>query len=351
MKDIQSFLLRLVVLCLPLIFVYPSYAADHLHAFIYHRFGDSRYPSTNVSLAEFSAQMRFLKENGYRVISALEACAYLKRREPLPSKTVILTVDDAYDTFKSGAMPILRQYGYPVTLFVNTACVGGAGYLNWDELRQLAAEGVEIGNHTASHTSLTARRASESDVQYRARLHSALDSAQKALQRELGLTPRLFAYPYGEFSRETLKIVEEFGFLAAFGQHSGVIGMQDNLFSLPRTPLTGSFATTGQMQQKLALRPMPVRIVAPEDTLITTENPPILTLEVLDPQFDLRRLRLFVNGQPGGSVRIDPQHANRIRVRGDSVLGQGRSKYVLTAPGRERGTFYGLTQFWLNRRS
>lgn len=330
-------------------FVPPVIAADYFHVFVYHRFGDNRYPSTNISLEVFSAQMRYLHEHGYQVMRAGEAVTLLREKKSLPPKTVVLTVDDAYTTFKSGAMPILRQYGFPVTLFVNTDSVGSKDYLDWNELRQLTKEGVEIGNHTATHRSLTDQFAKESTTSYRQRLHTDLDRAQQVLIRELAITPQLFAYPYGEYSLLTQQVVAEYGFVAAFAQHSGVIGVADPLFALARTPLTGSYGTLGQMQQKLALRPLPVKILTPADTLLDKENPPTLILEVLDPQLDLNSLRLFINGQPGGTVQQDPQQARRIIVRGGKALGAGRSKYILTAPGRDPGTFYGYTQFWLNR--
>jgi peptidoglycan/xylan/chitin deacetylase (PgdA/CDA1 family) len=331
------------------VYVPPVFAADFFHVFVYHRFGDNRYPSTNISLEDFSAQMRYLREHGYQVLRAGEVVTLLREKKPIPPKTVVLTVDDAYTTFKSGALPILRQYGFPVTLFVNTDSVGSKDYLDWNELRQLAKEGVEIGNHTATHRSLTDQFPKESTASYQERLHADLDRAQQLLIRELDSPPQLFAYPYGEFSLLTQQIVAEYGFVGAFAQHSGVIGGADPLFALARTPLTGSYGTLGQMQQKLALRPLPVKIIAPADTLLDKENPPTLILEVLDPQLDLNSLRLFINGQPGGTVQRDPQQARRIIVRGDKALKAGRSKYILTAPGREPGTFYGYTQFWLNR--
>lgn len=344
-------LLRIPLLSLLIILLLapPILAADHLHVFIYHRFGDNRYPSTNISLADFSAQMRYLHDHGYRVLRAGEVITLLREKKALPPKSVVLTVDDAYTTFKSGAMPILRRYGFPVTLFVNTDSVGTKGYLDWNELRQLTKEGVEIGNHTATHRSLAEQFTGESNSGYRQRIHADLDRAQQALTLELGVVPQLFAYPYGEYSLLTRQIVEEYGFLAAFAQHSGVIGVNDHLFALARTPLTGSYATLAQMQQKLALRPLPVRIITPTDSLIMKEDPPTLTLDILDPQLDLKSLRLFVNGQPGGIVQLDPQHARRIIVRSSKALGEGRSRYILTAPGRETGTFYGYTQFWLKR--
>lgn len=335
--------------CLFFFFIPPAVAADHLHSFLYHRFGDNRYPSTNISLADLSAQMHYLRDHGYQVMRASDVVELLRLQKPLPSKTVVLTVDDAYSSFKSGAMPIFRQFGYPVTLFVNTDSVGSKDYLGWHELRQLAKEGVEIGNHTATHRSLAVQLPHESDTAYRQRVLADLDRAQQAFIRELGSAPQLFAYPYGEYTQMTQKLVEDFGFKAAFAQHSGVTGMGDSLFTLVRTPLAGSFGTLEQMRQKLALRPLSVRRVSPVDTLIIDENPPTLILDILDPQIDLKRMRLFVNGQPGGIVQGDPRHERRVVVRSSKALGEGRSRYILSVPGKEAGTYYSYSQFWLKR--
>lgn len=325
----------------------PVFAADHLHFFLYHRFGDNRYPSTNISLKDFSEQMRYLHDHDYQVLRGGDAVSLLRQGKPLPPKAVVLMVDDAYSSFKSGAMPILRQYGYPVTLFVNTGKVGTKDSLDWSELRQLVKEGVEIGNHTATHRSLAVQLPQESPSTYRQRLRTDLDRAQQVLTRELGIAPQLFAYPYGEYSQMTQKFVEDYGFLAAFAQHSGVVGRTDPLFALPRSPLAGRFGTLDQMQQKLALRPLSVRIIAPDDIFIGKENPPSLILEILDPQLDPKSLRLFVNGQPGGIIERDLQGGRQIIVRGNNKLVKGRSRYIITAPGREAGTFYAYTQFWL----
>ena len=63
-----------------------------------------------------------------------------------------ITVDDAFRSFLTGAVPLLREYGYPATLFVNSGEMDGPDYLSWEELRRLAQGGsIEIGNHSAAH--------------------------------------------------------------------------------------------------------------------------------------------------------------------------------------------------------
>ena len=138
-------------------------APDEANIFIYHRFGDARYPSTNIDLQVFAQQLDWLKQQGRPVLSLGEVVRRLRAHEPLPAGCVVLTVDDAYRSFLDGAMPLLRRFGYPVTLFVNSDAVGAGGYLTWDELRKLAAEGVEIGNHSASHAYLLEHLPGESE--------------------------------------------------------------------------------------------------------------------------------------------------------------------------------------------
>ena len=101
-------------------------------------------------------------------------------------------------------MPLLRRYGYPVTLFVSTGTVGSPGYLTWGQLRSLAGEGVAIGNHTESHAFLLNRVAEEDDRKWRQRVLREISEAQKKLEEEVGEAPVLFAYPYGEYSPEVI---------------------------------------------------------------------------------------------------------------------------------------------------
>lgn len=338
--------LLLASLALPEVAV-ASGARQEAHAFIYHRFGDSRYPSTNIPLDQFEAQLRHLKATGSTVLPLGEVVRHLLAGIPLPPRTVTLTVDDAYTTFLDGAMPLLRRYGFPVTLFVSTDSVGRAGYLSWEQLRGLVAEGVEIGNHGASHVYLLDRRRGETSVAWQQRIKDDILRCQQALQRKLGIAPQLFAYPFGEYSRELQQIVREFGFVAAAGQQSGIIGEYADHFALPRFPMGGSYATVAEMKSKLALHPLPVRMIEPLETLLGDDNPPELVFEIVGDGIDVRQLRCFVNGQPTGIVRPDGQRPGRFRVRAAAPLAGRRDKYTLSAPGLQRGEWYWFTRLWV----
>ncbi|PLY12648.1 MAG: chitin deacetylase, partial [Desulfuromonas sp.] len=120
-----------------------SASASQGSIFVYHRFGDARYPSTNIELKVFAAQLDYLIEQRIPVLPLSQVVTRLRRGAELPERYVVLTVDDGYASFLSGAMPLLRQRQLPVTLFVSSRSVGARGYLDWEQLRILQREGVE----------------------------------------------------------------------------------------------------------------------------------------------------------------------------------------------------------------
>lgn len=321
-------------------------AADHATVFIYHRFGDSRYPSTNTSLADFRAHLDTLKAGGYAVLPLAEIVEHLRRGTPLPERCVAITVDDAFRSFLRGAMPLLREYDYPATLFVNSGEMDGPDYLTWEELRRLAKDNIEIGNHSAAHDYLLDRRPGESQAAWRQRAVNSIRRAQEELTARLGRAPRLFAYPYGEFSRELIDVVRELGFVAAVGQQSGVVGRGQELFALPRFPAAGSYGPVKEFRDRLRFRDLPLQVQSPQDTLIVGVNPPVWRIKLDPAVVNLRTLRCYVPGQsPARVVTVDAA-AGIYEVRAALPLSGRRSKYTLTATDRQENWMW-FSQLWV----
>lgn len=321
-------------------------AADHATVFIYHRFGDSRYPSTNTGLADFRAHLELLRSGRYAVLPLADIVQRLRAGEPLPERCVAITVDDAFRSFLRGAMPLLREYGYPVTLFVNSGEMDGPDYLSWDELRRLAAEGVEIGNHSAAHGYLLDSRPGESRAAWRQRVKGEIQRAQQELIARTGRTPRLFAYPYGEFSRELIDVVRELGFLAAVGQQSGVMGRGQDLYALPRFPAGGSYGAVAEFRDRLRFKALPLTTVAPADSLVESVNPPVWRVKIDTAVIDPRTLRCYVSGQTPATVTPLDSAAGLYQIRAGRTLAGRRNKYTLTATDRQ-GEWYWYSQLWV----
>lgn len=320
--------------------------AGQANVFIYHRFGDDRYPSTNISLENFRAHLNTLKQKNIKVTTLGALVDLLQSGKPLPEHYAVLTVDDGYESFLSGAMPLLREFGYPVTLFVNTNAVGGRGYLGWPELASLVKEGVELGNHTASHPHMTDLLPGESRLAWKERLRTDLERSEEAFRSNLSQAPELFAYPYGEYSPEVQKLVREFGFKAAIAQQSGVVTEGADLFALPRFPMGGPYANSEQFQSKLFMRALPVERLSPESTLVTDPNPPVLEVRIDPTLINLAQLSCYVSGQDQAKIEQVDGEPGHYLVQAQAPLQGRRSKYTLTAPGKAGG-WYWFSQLWV----
>lgn len=340
--------LSLGLFCMLVSLFSPAWA-DQANMFVYHRFGDARYPSTNIAVEVFAKQLELLRTKEYTVLPLGDVAERLAQGKPLPERCAVLTVDDGYESFLTGAMPLLRRYGYPVSLFVSTDAVGAPGYLSWDQLRALRDEGVEIGNHSASHPYLLDRQKGEDEAAWRVRIRADIERASAALRRELGGMSRVFAYPYGEYSPEVAKLVRELGFAGAMAQHSGVVAGESDLFALPRFPMGGSYATFVEFRDKLAMRPLKLKVLSPAGPVIAGKNPPELLVEISDGEADLKGLRCFVGGQQGGIVEPVAGYPGRYRVAATAPLEGRRGRYTLTAPGRNGG-WHWFTQLWVQPR-
>lgn len=321
-----------------------GWAAQHATVFVYHRFGDSRYPSTNIELPVFIQQLEYLKQNNYNVLLLGEIVDRLKRGEELPDRCVALTVDDGYSTFLTGAMPLLEQYGFPATLFVNTDAVGGESYLNWAQLRQLQQQGIEIGNHSASHPYFVSNEVKD-PLRWYANSVADITKAQQLFSAQLDFEPQLFAYPYGEYSPQLEQLVEELGFKAAAAQQSGVITNNLSYYHLPRFPMGGPFATLSGFKNKLAMLPMPVVVQQPKTPVVHQQNPPQLTFQLHSQDINLNSLRCYVQGQD--PVSVEELGDGLFRVVAQQPLGGRRNKYTLTAQSRDGRSWYWFSQLWI----
>jgi hypothetical protein len=231
-------------------------------------------------------------------------------------------------------------------LFVNSGEMDGPDYLSWGDLRRISREGIEIGNHSAAHGYLLDRRRGESREDWRRRVKGEIQRAQEELTARVGQVPRLFAYPYGEFSNELSEVVRELGFLAAVGQQSGVVGPGQDLHELPRFPAGGSYGAVREFRDRLRYRALPLEVLAPGDSLVGGTNPPIWRVKLKGAQIDPRTLRCYVPGQSPARITPVDAAAGIYEVRALAPLAARRSKYTLTATDRQ-GQWYWYSQLWV----
>ena len=320
----------------------PVLADDGAVIFVYHRFGETQYPTTSVPLDQFDRQLAAIRDGGYTVLPLPDLVEALADGTPIPSRSVAITIDDGYASTYHEAWPRLRALGYPFSVFISTdAADGGAGDLmNWDQIRQMAADPlVTIGHHSAAHAHMA-----DLDI---AAAAADLDQADARYVAELGAVPELFAYPYGEYGRSLRDHIESRGFDGAFGQQSGVADRWDDRYGLPRFPVN---ANTGfdAFALRLGAMALPATDVQPIDLVVTpSDNPPQVSFTLVQPQDDGGPLRpdamtCYFNGSPV-QIAID---AGRVTPALNAALGGGRSRLNCTMPaGGGRWRWFGM-QFY-----
>ncbi len=182
----------------------------------YHNLGEQAKGRLVLAAASFREQMRYLKTNGYRVVSLAEFIEFTRLNRQLPQRAVVLTFDDGYHAFKDHAYPILKELGFTATLFIYTDWVGaGRGALSWADLRELSAAGIDVQAHSKTHADLR-RAQGETEAQYARRMQAELEQPQDLFNRNLGRRSQVLAYPYGRWEEGLLPKVKEYGYIAAF---------------------------------------------------------------------------------------------------------------------------------------
>jgi len=212
------------------IFLSLSLYAD-AHIYLFHRFDDVRYPSTNTSTKDLKRFFDYLKQNNYEVIPLKKLSKALKNSSKVNSKWVVLTIDDAFKSFYENAFELFKEYNYTFTLFVYPLATqeGYSDYMSWQELNITSKYG-QIGAHSFDHSHLVSKDRDE-----------IIDDTKKslALFEKYGFDVKSYAYPYGEYDEELFKTIHSFGFETIVNQNSGAVNEMSSRFNLDRIPLTG----------------------------------------------------------------------------------------------------------------
>ncbi len=183
-----------------------------------------------VPIAAFKAQIKMLADSGYHTIQPDQLYAYLTTGAKLPSKPVMLTFDDTdLDQFTI-ARPTLSQYGYKGVYFVMTVSLGRPHYMSKDMVRQLSAEGNQIGSHTWDHHNVKKYQGQDWVTQ--------IDKPTKTLEDITGKKINYFAYPFGLWNEQAFPELKKRGFVAAFSL-AEKRDQQDPLFTIRRIIASG----------------------------------------------------------------------------------------------------------------
>jgi len=263
-----------------------SYSNDKgILSLMYHRFDESKYPSTNIQMDVFKQQIKIIRDSKYNFYDPkdLEKNFHITKLE----KEILITIDDAFSSFYEVAWPYLKKEKIPFILFVSTEAIGKNGYMTWDQIKELEKENISyIGNHSHTHSYLVDLKNDD--------FIKDINTASAMFIKNLGYNPIFFSYPFGEYSNLIKEQIAK-NFKFSFGQHSGVIDVNKDQYELPRFPINEKYGDLKRFQFLIDLQPLQYKILYPEEKYITKNNPPKFSVEFFDEQKNLNNINCFSN--------------------------------------------------------
>ena len=253
---------------------------------MYHRFNEFKYPSTNISMDIFKKHVEL-------ILDANLTFYHPKDFEnefdiPKKEKKILLTVDDAFQSFYDNAWPYLKKNQIPFVLFVSTEPVGNKGYMNWEQIKEIErSEFGVIGHHSHSHDYLIDK---SEEV-----FLDDIKSSNRIFKEKLGYIPTLFSYPFGEYSGFMRDYISR-NFKIAFGQHSGIIDVNKNKFELPRFPINEKYGEIKRFKSIINYYPLEYKNLEPEEKKLSKENnPPKFKVKFFDDQKNIENINCYSN--------------------------------------------------------
>ncbi|WP_373034581.1 polysaccharide deacetylase family protein [Sulfurimonas sp.] len=333
------------ILLLLLFFITSPIFAGSAVVFMYHRFGEFKYPSTNITIEQFKYQLDYLQKNDYNVWHLSKILRHIINKQEIPPKTVALTIDDAYISTYTNAYPMLKSKNFPFTVVVSTNQVDShsKNYMTWDQMREMQKNGAEFANHSSSHDFLLAQNG-ETESIWRKKITADIEKAQERLHQELGAqtneNPRLLSYPFGEYDLKSSELIRNLGYIG-ITQTSGPLGKNCDLRAIPRFPMAEAFANPNSFISKLNTIPMPIESVSHQGSIVKKHNSPKLYIKLKEP---LENMGCYISN--GEAIDIKWISQTEIVVTANEPIKPPREKYTCTAPGKD-GKWYWYSHLWI----
>jgi len=219
----------------------PAWGSVHVPILLYHRFGPVVADSMTVTTTLFESHLKYLRDNGYKVIPLGELTDYYlgKRQAPQP-RSVVITVDDGHISVYRDMFPLVRKYTIPLTLFIYPSAISNAPYaMTWGQLKEIKETGFfGFQSHTYWHPNFKKEKRRLRPAEYESFVGMQLKKSKEKLEKELNVSVNMLAWPFGIYDDDLLRKAKEAGYVATFTMERHPANALDHAMALPRYLMT-----------------------------------------------------------------------------------------------------------------
>lgn len=179
----------------------------------YHDFRERGGTPMIIAAPKFREQMQAIKDSKIPVIPLSQVMEWKKGRTNIPEECIVITMDDGWEGVYTYAYPVLKEFGFPFTIYLYKKYVNiGGRSMTWEQIKEMMQHGCEVGSHSVSHEALT-RKAGKTEEQYQAWLLAELKESKEFLETNLpGTRIASFAYPFGNHTDDIANLALQVGY-------------------------------------------------------------------------------------------------------------------------------------------
>jgi peptidoglycan/xylan/chitin deacetylase (PgdA/CDA1 family) len=204
------------------------------------------FPDLYVPRSDFAAEISWLAEHGYHVVTLKQVFDSWRGAKTLPGKPIVLSFDDGYLSQVTNALPVLKARHWPGVLNLEYRNLRPVWGIRPPGIRKLLAAGWELDAHTLTHPDLTTVDA--------ARLHEEVAGSRNEIRRRFHVPVNFFCYPAGRYDDAVIAAVQQAGYLGATTTRYG-LARPSELYTLARVRVNGSDGARGLAAKLEALHP------------------------------------------------------------------------------------------------
>ncbi|MCA0758271.1 polysaccharide deacetylase family protein [Paenibacillus sp. N4] len=252
----------------------PALSADPvIVALMYHHFTVNKSERNSVTVLKdtFGSQLKALKADGFVSITQQQLAAFMKggKQAKLPRKSVIITIDDGYESNYKLAYPLLKREKVHASIFAVTSFRGQTPsrfrHFTWEQAKEMYESGfVDIQSHTHSlhyygttpsggkpalSYRILVNDKQESKLAYEKRIYNDLKTAKSLIEEHVGNPVIALSFPYGSYNDTVIRKAADAGHSLMYTIKEGIIRKGSDPHKLPRINVDGKYSAKDLMER------------------------------------------------------------------------------------------------------